>query len=163
MKIFGKSFSEYAGFEKGILWLIAIVGLGRLALSLAGVPNSAARWLSVSVVMLLGVIYVSIRVHTSGYGSYKHLLPLIWIQTMVAQLIVAGSIVLAIVTGTGNIFSAPEYSGGGDGRNWGHVVAHLAIGLLIGPLAGWLIGSLILLITKKVAPRDTGTPAAAGA
>lgn len=163
MKIFGKSFSEYVGFQKIILWLIVIVGLARLALSLAGVPNSSAKWLSVSIVMLLGVVYVAIKVHTSGFGSYKHLLPLIWIQTVLAQLIVAGGIVLAILTHKDNIFSAPEYSGGGDGKNWGHVGAHLVIGLIIAPLVGWIIGSLILLITKKVAPRDTGRTAAAGA
>jgi hypothetical protein len=86
-----------------------------------------------------------------------------WIQAMLGQLIVAGSIVLAITTHKDNIFSAPEYSGGGDGKNWGHVGAHLVIGLLIGPLVGWLIGSLVLLVTKKVTPRDTGRAAAAGA
>jgi hypothetical protein len=161
--MFGKSFSEYVSFEKVVLWIIAIVGLGRLALSLGGVSNSAARWLSISVVMLLGVVYVSIRVHTSGFGSYKQLLPLIWIQTALAQSIVAGSIVLSIITHKENIFSAPEFSGGADGKTWRHVVAHLAIGFLIGPLVLWLIGSLILWVTKKVAPRDTGSPAAAGA
>ena len=153
--MFGKSFSEYVSFEKVVLWIIAIVGLGRLALSLGGVSNSAARWLSISVVMLLGVAYVSIRVHTSGFGSYKQLLPLIWIQTALAQSIVAGSIVLSIITHKENIFSAPEFSGGADGKTWRHVVAHLAIGFLIGPLVLWLIGSLILWVTKKVAPRDT--------
>jgi hypothetical protein len=158
--MFGKSFSEYVSFEKVVLWIIAIVGLGRLALSLGGVSNSAARWLSISVVMLLGVVYVSIRVHTSGFGSYKQLLPLIWIQTALAQSIVAGGIVLSIITHKENIFSAPEFSGGGDGKNWGHVGAHLAIGFLIGPLVLWLVGSLILLVTKKVAPRDTGSTAA---
>jgi hypothetical protein len=161
--MFGKSVSEYFRFEKVVLWIIAIVGLGRLALSLAGVSNSAARWLSITVVLLLGAVYVSIKVHTSGFGSYKQLLPLIWIQTALAQLIVAGSIVLSIVTQKNNIFTVPEYSGGGDGKNWGHVGAHLAIGFLIGPVVLWIIGSLILWVTKKLAPRDAGRAAAAGA
>ena len=37
MTIFGKSLSEYVRFQKAILWFIAIVGLGRLALSMAGI------------------------------------------------------------------------------------------------------------------------------
>lgn len=153
--MFGKSFSEYVRFEKLILWLILIVGLARLALSLAGVPNSSAKWLSITVVTLIGMLYVAIRVHTTGFGSYKHLLPLLLIQTVLAHLIVAGSIVLAIMTGKDNIFSAPEYSGGGDGKNWLHVLAHLVAGFIVAPLVFWLVASLILWITKKIAPRHT--------
>ena len=163
MKIFGKSFSEYARFEKVILWLIVIVGLGRLALSLAGVPNSAAKWLSITAVITLGMVYAAIRVHTSGFGSYKQLLPLLWIQTALANLIVAGSIGLAMLTHKDNIFSAPEYSGGGDGKTWLHVGGHIVAGAVVFPLVGWIIGSLILLVTKKVKPRDTQRTAAAGA
>lgn len=161
--MFGKSLSEYFRFEKVILLIIAIVGIGRLALSLAGVSNAAAKFVSITIVWLLGALYISAKVHTSGFGSYKQLLPLVWIQSVVAQLIVVGSIVLGIVTGKTNIFTAPEYSGGGDGKNWGHLAAHLVIGLVIAPLVLWLIGSLVLLITRKVAPRDTGRAAAAGA
>ncbi|SRR5258708_3930658 len=161
--MFGKRFSEYVSFEKIVLWVIAIVGLGRLALSLAGVPNSAAKFLSITVVTLLGALYISAKVHTGGFGSYKQLLPLVWIQSALGQLIVAASIVLGIVTGKSNIFTAPEYSGGGDGKNWGHVAAHLVLGLVVAPLVLWLIGSLVLLITKKVSPRDAGKAAAAGA
>lgn len=161
--IFGKRLSEYASFEKGILWLIAIVGIARLALSVAGVSNSAAKWLSITVVTLLAAIYVSIKVHTSGFGSYKQLLPLLLLQTVVAHVIVAAGIVLSIVTQKDNIFSAPEYSGGGDGKTWLHVAAHLIAGFIVAPLVLWLLGSLVLLITKKVAPRDTGRAAAAGA
>ena len=163
MKIFGKSFSEYVGFQKIILWLIVIVGLARLALSLAGVPNSTAKWLSISVVTLLGALYCAIRVHTTGFGSYKHLLPLLVIQNALAHLIVAGSIVLEIVTHKDNIFTAPEYSGNADGKTWLHVVAHLIAGFIVAPLVFWIVGSLILLITKKVAPADKGRAAAAGA
>lgn len=151
MSIFGKSFSEYASFEKVILWLIAIVGLGRLAISLAGVPNSSARWLSVTAASVIGLFYASIRVHTKGFGSYKQLLPLIWIQAVLAHFIVVVGIVLSIFMDKENIYSAPEF---GNGRSWGHVIAHVLAGLIVAPLIGWLIGSLILFITKKVAPRN---------
>jgi hypothetical protein len=51
------------------------VGLARLGLSLAGLPNSTTKWLSLTVLTLLGVFYYGVRVHTSGFGSYKQLLP----------------------------------------------------------------------------------------
>lgn len=152
MKIFGKSLSEYFRFQKVILWLIVIVGVGRLALSLAGVPISTARWLSITAVIVVGAVYCAIKVHTTGFGSYKQLLPILVIQGVLSQLIVAASIVLAILTNKDNIFSAPEFSGGGDGKNWGHVGAHLLVGFVIAPLVFWLVGCLILLVLKRVAP-----------
>ncbi|HKQ08324.1 MAG TPA: hypothetical protein VJ464_24580 [Blastocatellia bacterium] len=153
MTIFGKTLSQYLKFQRAILLLILAVGLGRLILSLAGVSNSATRWLSISVVALLGLIYYAIRVHTTGFGSYKQLLPLVFVQSVVSQGIVVAGIVIAIFTHTDNVFSAPEYSGGTDGKTWLHVSAHLIVGLVIGPLVGWLIGSGLLFVVKKVSPR----------
>jgi hypothetical protein len=161
--MFGKSFSEYLRFDKVVLWLIAIVGIGRLALSLGGVPNSSVKWLSITVVSLLGALYLSAKVHTSGFGSYKQLLPVVWIVGAFTHLIVAASITLGIVTHKDNIFTAPEYSGNADGKTWFHVIAHLIAGFVVMPLVLWLIGSLVLFVTKKVAPRDTERAAAAGA
>ena len=158
MTVFGKPLSEYIGFAKVFLLLILIVGVARLGLSIAGIENATVKWLSITVVSLIGLVYYSIRVHTSGFGSYKQLLVLIFIQSVLAQAIIIAGIVIAIFTGRDNIFSAPEYSGGGDGKTWLHAGAHLVLGTIVGPLVTWLIGSLILLITKKVAPRE---PAAA--
>lgn len=152
MKIFGKSISEYVRFQKVILLLIVIVAVLRLALSLGGVPNSSARWLSITAVIVVGAVYCTLKLHTTGFGTYKHLLPLLVIQGAVSQVLVAGAIVLAILTNKDNIFSAPEYSGGGDGKNWAHVGAHLLVGFVIAPLVFWLVGCLILLVLKKVAP-----------
>jgi small basic protein len=149
---FGKTFSEYIQFQKPILVLILVVGLARLSLSLAGVPNSTVKWLSLTVVALLGALYYAIRVHTSGFGSYQHLLPLLVIQNALANIISAAAIAIAIFSGKDNIFSAPEYSGGGDGKTWTHAGAHLVLGIIVGSLLLWLVTSLILFITKKLAP-----------
>jgi len=155
MIIFGKPLSEYVAFAKIFLVLIVIVGVARLGLSLAGVENATVKWLSISVVTLIGLVYYSIRVHTSGFGSYKQLLALIVVQSIVAQAIIIVGIVIAIFTNRDNIFSAPEYSGGGDGKTWLHAGAHLVFGVIVGSLVAWLIGSIILFVTKKVAPRET--------
>jgi small basic protein len=159
MTIFGKTVSQYLSFQKYILMLIAIIGLARLFLSLGGVPDSTTKWLSISVVALIGLVYYSVRVHTTGFGSYKQLLPLIFFQSVVAQAIVIVGIVIAIYTNKDNVFSAPEYSGGSDGKTWLHVLAHLVFGIIIGPLIGWLIGSIILFIVKKVAPQGARSSA----
>jgi hypothetical protein len=161
MTIFGKRLSEYIAFSKPFLGLILVVGIARLALSLSGVPNSIAKWLSITAVMWIGVLYYSIRLHTSGFGSYKHLLPICILQSCVAQVIIVPAIVMAILTGNDNIYSAPEFSFGRDGKTWVHVAAHLGLGTTIGPLIGWLVGCLIMFATKKLLTKDTKAAARA--
>jgi len=158
--VFGKTLSEYIQFLKPILVLILIVGLARLFLSLAGAPNSTVKWLSLTVVTLLGALYCAIRVHTSGFGSYQQLLPLLVIQNALAHIISAVAIAIAILSGKDNIFSAPEYSGGGDGKTWTHAGAHLVLGIVVFSLVLWLATSLILFVTKKVAPARRARAAA---
>src|SRR5213592_2115446 len=112
MTIFGKPLSQYVRFCKPFLILIPVIGIVRLALSLGGTPNSTAKWFSVTALVWIGVLYYSVRVHTSGFGSYKQLLVICVLQNLAAQAIIISGIVLAILTGTGNIFSAPEYAFG---------------------------------------------------
>src|SRR5262245_48542813 len=149
MTIFGKRISEYVALSKPFLGLILVVGIARLALSLGGVPNSIVKWISINAAAWIGVLYYSIRVHTSGFGSYKQLLPICFLQMLAAQVVIVPAIILAIFTGTDNIYSSPEYSFGGDGKTWLHVAAHLFIGTTVGSLISWLVGCVIMFATKK--------------
>jgi hypothetical protein len=161
MTIFGKPLSEYFAFSKPFLGLILIVAIGRLALFFGGVPNSTARWLSVTVAVWLGVVYFGIKVYTSGFGGYKQLLPICYLMTITAQLVIVTSIILAIFTGHDNIYSIPENFFGNDGKTWLHVAGHIFIGgLTVVPLMSWLVGSIIMFVTKKVTAkgRDTNAP-----
>jgi len=150
--MFGKTVGQYLGFQKVLLGLIVLAFVVRLAMSMAGTPNSVAKWVSVTVVMLVGVLYYGVAVHTSGFGSYKQLYPLVLFQSLVGEGLVALAIVLAIVTGTDNIYTAPEYSGGGDGKTWFHVGAHVVVAAIVFPLISWALSSVILLVTKRLAP-----------
>lgn len=161
MRIFGKSISDYVKFEWGFLTLVLVVGLARLAMSLLDVPNSTTKYVSLTVLLLFGLIYFPIRVYTSGFGSYKQLLPAIALPVIAANCIIIAGIAISILTAKNNIFSAPEYSGGGDGKTWGHAAGHFVV-MFVGSLALWLIGCLIMFVTKKITgapvPRD-GTAA----
>jgi hypothetical protein len=163
MTIFGKRLSEYVEFCKPFLALIIAVGIARLALSFAGVPNQTAKWLSITAVAWFGVLYYAVRVHTTGFGSYKHLLPICVLQSVAAQLIIVPGIIIAIVTDTDNIYSAPEFSFGGDGKTWLHVGAHLVLATTIGPLISWLIGCIVMFATRKLFTRGKDTIAASRA
>jgi hypothetical protein len=161
MTLFGKPFSAYVRFAGLSLALIAGVALLRLALSLAGIETGTVRWLSATAVTLVCGLVWSARVHTTGFGSYRQVLPVVWLQTTTLMLVIVAAIALAIATGRDNIFTVPEYSGGTDGKNWLHAFAHVVVGCVIEPLILWGLGSLALLVTKKVSPRPAGERQAA--
>ena len=153
MTVFGKKLSEYVGFQKGVLALIVVVGLLRLGLSLAGVPDATTRWLSMTVVAIVATFYYGVAVYTKGFGSYRQLLPLLVIQSVVANSIAILGILITVATGKANIFTASEY--GGTLSPAFHIGGHVIFGMIVGPLIGWAIASLVMLITKKVKPAPT--------
>jgi hypothetical protein len=80
--MFGKRLSQYLDFQKGILGLLATVGLARLGLSLAGLPDTTVSWLSMNVVAWAGALYYGVAVHTKDFGSYRQILPLGFFQRL---------------------------------------------------------------------------------
>jgi hypothetical protein len=157
MIIFGKPLSEYVSFCKWFLILIPVTGIARLALSLEGTPSSTARWFSMTALVWIAVVYLSVRVHTTGFGSFKQLLVLCALVNLSAQVVAIFGIVLAILTDTNNIFSVPEAFFGSDGKTWLHVGAHLTVGTFVAPLLLWLVGSVILAATRKLSAPSRAT------
>ena len=157
--MFGKSLSEYLKLQKPWLLLIVIVWAARLGLSLAGTPDSVGKFVSITGVLLLSVVYFPWTLSRSGFGGYRQLYGLFLIQGVFSQVLVALAIVLAIVTGHDNIFTVPEFSSKGgsplptDGKNWGHVVAHVFVaGAIIFPLVTWILGSIVLAVLRRLKP-----------
>ena len=151
MKLFGKTFSEYVQFQKVFLIATAVVGLTRLGLSLAGADNSMATYFSMTVVLLAGLLYYGIRVHTTGFGSYLQVLPLIAIQSLVSSVIISVGIAITALTGTINIFSTQEFSG--DINHWAHAASHLLGGPTLFSVIFWVPASLAMLVTKLIVKR----------
>jgi hypothetical protein len=149
--MFGKTVSQYLGFQRVVLAVLAAVGFARLALSLAGLPDTTVKWLSMNAVGWAGALYYGVAVHTRGFGSYRQILPLGLFQTLLQQSIAALGILLSIA-GLSNIYAAPEFSFGVSNQ-WLHLLSHLTIGIVAPPLLIWGVGSLVMLVTKRVAPR----------
>jgi hypothetical protein len=64
--------------------------------------------------------------------------------------------ILLAIAGHPNIYAAPEFSGPPFARSanqWSHMLSHLTIGMVAPVLLWWGVASLVLLITRKVAPR----------
>jgi len=163
--MFGKTLKEYVRFERWILILIVVVFALRLGLSLAGVPGGgniaaldgnykATEWVSINLVLLVGILYCAIAVQTTGFGTYKHLFVLLLFQQGIANVLIGMAIILGIVTGRNNIFTAPEHCAacGADGLKWDHALMHIVVGPLLVTLISWLPASAILFVTRKVRP-----------
>jgi len=148
--IFGKPAGQYLAFQKLPLILTAAVGLARLALSLAGVPNSTVAFLSMNVVLWASAFYYGFAVHRRGFGSYRQILPLVFFQVAVFHGVACLGILLAII-GFDNIFAAPEYSGPATpGNQWLHLLSHLTVGMVLAPLVLWGAASIAMLVAKKL-------------
>jgi hypothetical protein len=150
--------------RKPILILIAVVWAFRLALSMAGVPVSGAQLVSVTAVLVMGALYYGWAVGAKGFGWFKQLYGLNVIQGLFSQTLVALAILLAMALDQDNIYTTPEFyppaQGIGvlglplptDGKNLGHAVEHVVVaGLIAFPIIGWLLGSLVLLATRRSA------------
>src|SRR5437763_14480718 len=148
MNMFGKPLSDYVRFSRLFLVLIAVTGLVRLALSLGAVPNSTVKWFSMTGLMWIAVVYYAIRVHKTGFGTYKHLLPVLAVLNVVFQAIAIAGILIAILTGNANVFSAPEYAFCGDGNTWSHPHAQVFIGNTLRTGLTWAIGCTSLAPTS---------------
>jgi hypothetical protein len=146
--MFGKPYSEYIRFQTGVLIAVTVVGLIRLALSLAGQPDSIVKFASMSVVSLAGVIYYALRVRPSGFGSYRHMLVLIFNQGLIAHGIAILGIGLAVM-GLPNIYDVTEFRGPfatPQTTPLQHALAHLLVGTTVGTLFGWVLGSIVMAL-----------------
>ncbi len=141
--MFGKKLSEYLRFQGWILALIVLAYLIRFGFS--------ARWASLNIIGLIGPLYYAVAVPLKRFGSYKQLVGLLFIQTALTHVLIAIAIVIAIITGSDNIFTQPEFSGGGDGKTWFHAGLHMIVIVML-PFILWLITAPILWITKKFSP-----------
>jgi hypothetical protein len=151
MTIFGKPISEYVRFQKFMLAVVAAVGLSRLLLSLLSANNIAA-WFSMTVLVLVGVVLYPFLVHIKKFGGYRHVLVLLSLQLVLTGLIIVLGIGIAVLTGSGNIFSGEDV--GPIGAEVGHAAQHLIGGPIIVALILWIPSSVILFLTRLVAQRS---------
>ena len=145
--MFGKPYSEYIRFQTPFLAAIAIVGLIRLMLSIAGQPDSVVKFASMTVVGFAGIVYYGVRVRSSGFGGYRHLIPLIFNQGLIANGIAILGIGLSVM-GMPNIYDVAEFRPpfAREATPPAHAAAHLFFGTTLGTLVGWVFGSIVMAI-----------------
>lgn len=167
MSVSARSIRALLRLQWPVLVSIAVVWALRLGLSLAGAPVAGTKLLSVTVVLVLGTLFYGWTLGRAGSGSFRELFALNLIQSLFSQALVAAAILLAVALDRDNIFSIPEFyppaQGIGilglpmppHGRSLGHAVEHVVVAGLMGfPLIGWLLGSVVLLLSRRGAARE---------
>jgi hypothetical protein len=149
MTLFSKSSAEYIRFQKILLSITAAVGLARLLLSLAG-ASDIAGWFSITAMTFVSVVLYPIMVHTKGFGGYKQVLVLLFIQLALAGALITLGIAIAVATGSGNVFTGGQE--GSIGSEITHMASHLIGGSIIFAAILWLPASVVLFVTKHIAP-----------
>src|SRR3989442_8093851 len=100
--MFGKKLSEYFRFQRWILILIAAVWLVRLVLSLTG-PFSTARWVSINIVLLAGLVYYAVAGHTKEFARLKKKFWPFFVQTPRAESLIGLRITRGSLYGNTNV------------------------------------------------------------
>ena len=140
------------------LILAAVLIVARLALEGVGAPSVLTFIVGVSWLHLLVPIYLGLRIAGAG-GSrpFKDLFMAIFLFTLFTRLIVFATYVLAYPLG----WSAARFSvegGGGVGAEsalQGMLLipgGNLVLSVIVGPIIGMILGSITLLIKRKVTP-----------
>jgi hypothetical protein len=147
MSIFGKSLGDYARFARTGMILIVLMGLARFITGISGVPyDRATHLLSVSILtFLLSLIYGQ-KAAASGFGGYRHLLPMVYMLSASMY----GFIVVAILLeGWGGIHGYFHHPFAPLGMSvTTHAVLQLIAGLGGTPLALWGMASLGFLLSR---------------
>ncbi len=146
--MFGKPYAEYIRYQLPLLGAVAAVGLLRLVLSIAGLPDSVVKFASMTAVGFAAMAYYGVTVRRRGFGTYRHLLPLVFNQGLIANAIAVLGIGLAVM-GMPNIYDVPEFRGPfatAQTTPLQHALAHLLLGTTMGALVGWLFSSIVMAI-----------------
>jgi hypothetical protein len=120
----------------------------------AGAPPAHVRIVSVTVATAVSILLAVLLVHFKAFGSYASVVAAAFLLELWSQLLICGAIAFSAVTGTTNVYSAPEYSfHSGPGR---HIFGHLTGVLGSGTLLGAAMGCLLLWMLRRLVPVGPG-------
>jgi len=154
MKIGGHGLREHIHLLMPLFGLIAAVWLLRMVLDKAGTPPAIVRMVSVTVAGAASVLLAVLLIHFKAFGSYANVVAATFLLELWEQLLICGAIAFSALTGTANIYAAPEYSFHYPPA--AHIVGHLTGALGFGTLFGAAMGCLLLWTLRRIVPVGTG-------
>jgi hypothetical protein len=154
MKIGNHGLREHIRFLMPLFGLIAAVWLLRLVVDKAGTPAPIVRMVSVTVAGSASILLAVLLIHFKSLGSYGDIVAAAFLLELWSQLLICSAIAFSALTGTVNIYSAPEYSP--RTGPLAHIFGHMTFGLGMGTLFGAGMGCLLLWLLRRVVPATGG-------
>ena len=154
MKIGGHGLREHVRLLMPLFGLITAVWLLRLVMDLAGTPPAVVRFVSVTVAGSASILLAALLIHFKRFGSYPNIVVATFILEVWSQLLICSAIAFSALTGTTNIYSAPEYSHGSTPLT--HIIGHITFGVGMGTLFGSAMGCLLLWLLRHIVPAAGG-------
>ena len=154
MKIGGHGLREHIRLLIPLFGLIAAVWLLRLVMDKAGAPPTMVRIVSVTVAAAASILLAVLLIHFRAFGSYGNVVVAAFLLEFWSQLLISSAIAFSAITGTTNIYVAPEYSY--HSAPVAHIVGHLTGVLGFDTLFGAAMGCLLLWILRRLVPVGPG-------
>jgi hypothetical protein len=133
-----------------VFGFIAGVWLLRWVMDAAGTPWFLTRLVSVTVASGVSVLLAVLLIHSQRFGSYPSVVVASFFINLWAEGLISAAILLTMLTGKTNIYSAPQYSG--MQGHFEHLRAHLTLGIAIGTLEDSAVGCLLLWLLRTLIP-----------
>lgn len=133
-----------------IFGFIAGVWLLRWVIDAAGTPWFITRLVSVTVASAASILLAVLLIHSKRFGSYASVVIASLFINVWAEGLISLAILVTILTGKINIYSAPQYSE--MQGHFEHLRAHLTFGIAIGTLEDSAVGCLLLWLLRTLVP-----------
>jgi hypothetical protein len=118
---------------------IAVMGVIRFVLTTAGLPNAAVKFASMTVIMIVGMLYFAVVSLT-----HKERIKAAYLLVLPYMVVEVAALGYTWASGRQTIFHAQEYSFGvGVGA---HTIGHLVGGLTWEPLSIFLVMEIVWLL-----------------
>jgi len=156
MKVNGHRIRDHLRLLAPLLILLAVVWVLRLGLSACHSPSWCLRIVSVTVATAGSVLLAAILIHFRRFGGYANVVISSLLLNLWGQLLIVGAIGFAVLTGTENIYTAPQHSlpwlQQSDPAHLKHIYGQLTFGVGMGTLSGAAVGCLMLWLLRLLLP-----------
>jgi hypothetical protein len=151
MRICGYRMRDHVRLLAPLFGFVAAVWLIRLIVGM--LDPGLVRVFSVTGAYALAILLAAVLIHIRKFGSYPNVVASSVLLVVWGQLLIVLAIVFAVLTGTNNIFTAPQYSFPRvDPHHLKHILGQLTYGVGAGILFGAAMGCFLLWILRMLVP-----------
>lgn len=149
MKLFDKPFGAYWQHAKGGIYLLAALSVIRFLMTpVFNVPYAqGTHFTSVTILMIVLMVYYAVRAAASGFDSYRDLLGIAAVLGLSTAAMIMVAIAIDDFGGIDTYYTDPAH--GGSLNAWQHMAGHLIFTGIISSLVLWGIGSLVYFIANR--------------